>query len=133
VVLEKRPGFMALQFTLVGEVEVECDRCLDPFMAGINSLQSIFVKIGDTPGEVEDDVVIIGRDEHEIEVGHLMYEFIILSLPVQRIHPVNAKGHSACNPEMLKKLDSLIIKEPHLEDQGDPRWDALKGIIGKNN
>ena len=40
-------------------------------MTKIESSQVIYVKYGDTPGEIEDDVVIIGKDDHEIEVGQM--------------------------------------------------------------
>lgn len=133
VMLEKTGSFMALHFTFNGKVELECDRCLDPFMSDIHQVQTVFLKFGDLPGELEDDVIMIRKEDHEIEVGQLMYEYIILSLPVQRIHPVDENGLSGCDPEMLKKLNTLASKEPHMENQGDPRWDALKGIIEKNN
>jgi uncharacterized metal-binding protein YceD (DUF177 family) len=88
--------------------------------------------MGETPGEIEDDVLIIGRDDHEIEVGQYLYEFIMLALPYQKVHPDDSEGQSTCNPEMLKKLDAHSTKEPDGEENIDPRWDALKGIIEKN-
>ena len=87
VILEKKPGVLSLHFSLNGVVEVICDRCLEPFMMGIDAKQTIFVKMGDTPGEIEDDVIMIHKDDHEIEVGQFMYEFIILALPYKKIHP----------------------------------------------
>jgi len=131
--LEKKLGVMALHFSLNGEVEVVCDRCLEPFMTRISSSQVIFVKTGETPEEIEDDVVIIGKGDHEIEVGRFMYEFIILALPFKRIHPTDGHGNSSCNQDMIKKLDAHRTKEYDRSDQKDPRWDALKGIIEKNN
>lgn len=85
--LEKKQGVLSLHFELSGEVEVLCDRCLENFMTEIHSTDTIFVKMGDTPGELEDDVLVIGRRDHEIEVGQYFYEFIVLALPYQRIHP----------------------------------------------
>ena len=133
VVLEKKGGVLALHFSIDGEVEVICDRCLEPFMTKINSSQIIFIKTGESPGEIDDDVVIIGKDDHEIEVGHYMYEFIILALPYKRIHPTDNKGNSSCNQDMLERLNALRSKQSEQNDQTDPRWDALKGIIEKNN
>ncbi len=130
VVLEKKHGFFSLHFLLEGEVEVTCDRCLDKFMTPVLSKQKVFVKLGDEPGEIEDDVLVIGRDDHEIEVGQYMYEFLMLALPCQKMHPDDAEGRSTCNPEMLKKLDAHQARE--VEKETDPRWDALKGIIEKN-
>ena len=132
VVLEKKPGLMSLHFSLEGQVEVACDRCLDEFMLDIFTLQTMYVKIGDTPGEVEDDVLIIGRDDHEIQVGQYLYEFIMLALPYQRIHPDVAGGTSACNQEMLRKLNDHRAQEHEIKETTDPRWDVLKGIIEKN-
>ncbi|MCK5068502.1 MAG: DUF177 domain-containing protein [Bacteroidales bacterium] len=131
VILEKKPGVFALHFSLKGDVEVVCDRCLEKFMTGISTSQSIFVKTGDTPGEIEDDVLMIGRDDHEIEVGQYLFEFIILALPYQKVHPEDSKGNSTCDPEMLKQLDAHRFKEPDQGENSDPRWDALKDIIEK--
>jgi uncharacterized metal-binding protein YceD (DUF177 family) len=128
-VLEKKPGFMAIHFTMKGEVELECDRCLDYFSAAIQASQTIFVKVGETPGELEDDVIMIGKDEHEIEVGQIMYEYIILSLPVQRVHPEDVSGESTCNPEMIKRLNDFSSTGMRKNEKADPRWDALKDII----
>jgi uncharacterized metal-binding protein YceD (DUF177 family) len=127
--LEKKQGVISLHFSLKGEVEVECDRCLERFMTGISTSQSIFVKMGDTPGEIEDDILMIGRDDHEIEVGQYLFEFIILALPYQKVHPEDAQGNSTCDPVMIEKLDAHRFREPDQKENGDPRWDALKGII----
>ena len=132
VILEKKPGVFSLHFSLEGKVEVLCDRCLEKFMTDVSTTQTIFVKMGETPGEIEDDVLIIGRDDHEIEVGQYLYEFIMLALPYQKVHPDDSEGHSTCNPEMLKQLNAHRTKEPEREEKIDPRWDALKGIIEKN-
>jgi uncharacterized metal-binding protein YceD (DUF177 family) len=131
VILEKKQGVFSLHFMLDGEVEVMCDRCLENFMMPISSSQNIYVKTGEAPGEMDDDILIIGRDDHQVEVGQYLYEFIILALPYQKLHPDNSEGNSTCNPEMLKKLDAHRIKEPDLENNRDPRWDALKEIIEK--
>lgn len=132
VILEKKPGVLSLHFRLEGEVEVMCDRCLEKFMTGVSTKQIIFVKMGEKTGEMDDDVLIIGRDDHEVDVGQYLYEFIMLALPYQKIHPDDSNGHSTCNPEMLKQLDAHRAKEQDKKIMTDPRWDALKGLIEKN-
>ena len=131
VIFEKKAGILALHFSLTGEIEVICDRCLEAFKTGISSRQTIYVKWGGEVGEIEDDVLIVGRDEHEIEVGQYLYEFIILALPYQRIHPEDADGNSTCNPEMLNKLKAHQAQITDQSELTDPRWDVLKGIIEK--
>lgn len=133
VILEKKHGVITLRFLLAGEVEVVCDRCLESFSADIDTAQQIFMKLGDIPGEIEDDVVMIGKKDHEIEVGQFMYEFIVLALPIKRIHPLDGDGNSTCDQEMLQRLEDHRAKNKEQNNQSDPRWDALKGIIEKNN
>lgn len=128
LILEKKTGVFSLHFHLFGEVEVNCDRCLEPFMAEIDTEQTIFVKLGEEAGEIEDDVIMIHRDDHEIEVGQYMYEFVLLALPYQRYHPNDDEGVPGCNPDMIRRLEELQGKEENT-DQTDPRWDSLKGII----
>ncbi len=132
VILEKKTGVFALHFSLEGKVEVVCDRCLENFLTDVSTRQTIFIKPGETPGEIEDDVLMIGRDDHEIKVGQYLYEFIMLALPYKKVHPDDSEGHSTCSPEMLKRLDAHRTKEHDSDEMIDPRWDALKGIIEKN-
>ena len=72
ILFEKKVGVLALHFDLSGEVEVICDRCLELFRAPIETKQTIFVKLGEEAEEVDDDVIVIARDEHEIEVAQYM-------------------------------------------------------------
>lgn len=133
VILEKSAGSMVLCFHLEGNVEVVCDRCLDRFMIPIRSDQQLILKRGEKPGEIEDDVVVIGIEEHEINVRQYLFEFLILALPVRRVHPVDEKGLSGCNPEMIEKLEAHQDQEDSRKEGTDPRWDALKEIIENNN
>ena len=133
IVLVKKHGVMELHFMVTGKVEVVCDRCLEPFWTAITSSHIIYVKIGNQPEEVNEDVVVIGKDDHEIEVSQFLYEFIVLALPVKRIHSKDQDGKSMCDPGMLEKLEAHRIKKADQEANTDPRWDALKGIIEKNN
>jgi len=133
LVLEKEAGIMVLHIHLKGEVEVICDRCLDPFMTPIQSDQHLILKRGDTPGEIEDDVIVIGKEDHEIDVKQYLYEYVMLALPYKRIHPFDENGMSTCNPRMIEKLEAHQERKDDQKNHPDPRWNALKEIIEKNN
>jgi len=106
VIMDNRAGALTFRFHLEGEVEVMCDRCLDPFMTEIRSVQQLIVKRGDVPGELDDDVLVIGKDDHEIDIRQYLYEFVVLAIPCKRIHPPDKNGKSTCNPEMIKILEA---------------------------
>jgi uncharacterized protein len=63
-----------------------------------------------------------------LDLRQQIYEFIMLALPIKRVHPADKKGKSTCDPVMLKKLEELIIEEK----ENDPRWDELKKLMNNN-
>jgi uncharacterized metal-binding protein YceD (DUF177 family) len=67
--------------------------------------------------------------ENELDLQQHLYEFIMLALPIKRVHPNDEEGNSTCDPVMLKKLDELIVDE---EPGTDPRWDELKKLKNYN-
>ena len=43
----------------------------------------------------------------QVSVEKLIYEFIVLSIPIRRVHPDDEEGNSLCDPDMLKKIDEF--------------------------
>jgi uncharacterized metal-binding protein YceD (DUF177 family) len=130
VELEKRTTYLRLLFKVEGEVELICDRCLEPYLQPIKSKYPMLVKFSETEADDGDEVIYIHPGSHQVEVAKLIYEFIVLSIPIRHVHPDDEDGESRCDPEMLQKLDEF--KAPDLQDNDpvDPRWDDLRKIIG---
>lgn len=124
---DKSESFFLLDFQLDGTVNVICDRCGDPFDKSIENEQRIIVKFGDNEEATDDDdeVVYISRNETHLNVAQLIYEFIILSVPIHKVHPIK-KGKSTCNKEVLKRLDQLSPE--HREAELNSTWSKLKQI-----
>lgn len=132
VELNKKPHLLEFMFNIKGSVEITCDRCLDEFDFQVDYNGRLFVKFSDTEEELDDNVICLSPEEHEINIAHYLYESISLSLPLKRVHPTDKKGKPLCNPEMLKKLKEYEINAPADEDV-DPRWDELKKLMENNN
>jgi len=113
------------RFHLKGSAQVECDRCLDEFNMPVDYQSRLFVKTEDIEN-AEDDIVYLKSDESEIDISQFIYENIIFSLPQKRVHP-DIKGKSQCNPEMLKKLNSLSANKSNKTP--DPRWNEFKKML----
>ena len=73
VSLEKQSTMMILEFALSGSVHSECDHCGDALEMGIQTQQQIIVKFGDQTSEGDDDILILGPNEHEIDLAHYLY------------------------------------------------------------
>ena len=56
-----------------------CDRCLEPFMTRVDTTADHLCEDWEIrPGEIEDDVIMIHKDDHEIEVGQLCMSLLFL-------------------------------------------------------
>ncbi|HDR68715.1 MAG TPA: DUF177 domain-containing protein [Bacteroidaceae bacterium] len=131
VLQEMKTDAVVLYFTLKGEVTVVCDRCLEYYAQSVEGKETLFFKYGEYTGEIDDKIIMISREAHEIVIDQYLFEFIVLSLPVKRIHPDDPDGNPACNKEMMKKLNQYLINDE--QKINDPRWDDLKSIIEKIN
>ena len=129
--LEKRSTYLRLNFVLKGEVELICDRCLENYLQPIKKSYPMLVKFSETETDDGDEVIYIHPGSHQVEVAGLIYEFIVLSIPIRHVHPKGKKGETLCDPEMIHKLDEYKAPESDESSPIDPRWNELKKIIDK--
>ena len=127
--LDKRSSHLDLVIRISGSVRVCCDRCLEMFFQPVSSENRLLVKFGKSIKEIDPDILSVPVDEHELDLKQHLYDFIHLSLPIRRVHPDDINGNSTCDPDMLKKLDELIVEE---ESKDDPRWEELKKLMNDN-
>ena len=119
---DKRSGFFLLHFDIDGRVNVACDRCGDYFDLKLWDEFDLVLKltsdaIPESGTNDEDDVVFIPRSETVIDLSEWIYEFILLSIPMQRVHPSKDDGSEGCNPEALKMLKQM--SEEHKEQKNN--------------
>ena len=122
--IDRQETLLTLHFDLEGSVRVPCDRCADEFDQPIESRQEFFIKLGTENAQESDDVIVVSPDLSEYDVRPLVYEFIILAIPMHRVHP-----EGECNPEVIAMLNQEAEPaEEESTDEIDPRWAALKDI-----
>jgi len=129
VVMDKRSSHLDLAISVTGKVRICCDRCLEMFFYPLHCENRLLVKFGKTVEDIDPDILSLPVGENELDLTQHFYEFIMLALPIKRVHPKDINGNSTCDPEMLKKLDELIIDE---DKDIDPRWDELKKLMNNN-
>lgn len=121
--VEREETMMTLCFSFAGEVQVPCDRCADEFFLPIEGENEFLVKTGvEQPADSDDDdVVYLPADQGTFDVSELIYEYIILSIPMHRVHP-----EGQCNPKVMEFLNQEPSEES--EEELDPRWAALQNV-----
>lgn len=129
VTLTKSGKTLTFSFFIEGEVEVQCDRCLDYFYMPLQCHEELFVEFGARNSDITDvdKVLTLAYTETEINLTQHLYEYIHLNLPYRRIHPESSEGVSQCNEEMLNRLSAMELSEN--EEKIDPRWEKLKSIL----
>lgn len=120
--LEKRENYIILLFYIDGKIDLECDRCLDIYAQEIFGDYKLIIQIGGKATEANDnndDIIALPANEDFINVAKPIYDYILLSIPYQRIHS-NPKD---CNQQMIDKL-----KEKKENNEIDPRWEILNKL-----
>lgn len=130
VELEKRSTHMRLSFSISGVVQIVCDRCLENFNYPLESTRELLVKFSEKRVEDEAELIYLHPNDFQIEIAQYIYEFVILSLPIRRIHPDGENGETLCDPVMIKKLDEMRYHGNDLDEPEDPRWKELKKFSG---
>ena len=123
---QKKDSFFILNFQVDGTVNLPCDRCCEQFDYELITDFEIIVKFDEVEEgmENEGDVIFISRSDTSLNVADIIYDYILVNIPIQVIHPNDEHGNSTCNPEILKKL----IPNQKIEDDIDPRWLELSKI-----
>lgn len=119
VKLEKQERMLIFDFITTGNMVIPCDRCLADLVVPVKGNDRLIVKFGQEWEEESDEVIVIPEKESHVDLSNFIYEYIMLKLPIQRVHP---EDRGLCDPEVIEKLDEH--KETHI----DPRWEALKQL-----
>ena len=126
--LDKKPTLMELHFKHKGTVTVPCDLTSEVYDQPVKGQFMLIVKFGEEYNADSDELLILPHGEYQVDVAQYIYETIVLSVPLKRVHPGVKDG--TLESVALKKLDELAVKEEHPEtDESDPRWDTLKKLL----
>lgn len=118
--LENKNGLYDLNFTLKGLVQVPCDRCLDPIDIEIDTTYNIKVEYGDSYDDASDDLLIIPAANPYLNVAYMLYDTILLSIPMRHVHPLGK-----CNRAMASALNRHKVQG---EDEEDEMVDTNIGL-----
>ncbi|MDR2145711.1 MAG: DUF177 domain-containing protein [Tannerella sp.] len=119
-----------LHFHTEGAVTVECDRCLGDMEIPVEADNKLVVTLGETYSETSDEHVTVSEEEGMINVAWFMYEFIVLALPLKRVHPAGE-----CDEKMASKLREYSVEQADGDAAADSenvridaRWEALRKL-----
>ena len=128
VTVEKSGRYVGVDCEAFGSLVVECDRCLDELNLPVDVEILLSVKYGEEesseephPGERE--VIFIPETEAELDMSQIIYDYICLSIPLQRVHE-----DGECNPEAIRHLKAEETAAVQ-DDENNP-FASLKSLLG---
>lgn len=127
--LDKKSGFMLLKFDIDGTVKAGCDRCGNTLPLQLWDEFTIIVKMVDEPDsmneqEEDPDIYYISRGASHLYISDWIFEFINLSIPLQKICSEEEIGGIKCNIEVLEKLKKMEAEAT--KDSSPTLWKGLE-------
>lgn len=131
--LDKHSSFMILKFEVSGEVGLNCDRCGRPLTKQLWDDFEMVVKMVDDPDTLNEkdedpDVFYISKTESHLHVADWLYEFILLSIPSQRLCSDADAGGGECDPaalEVLRRMEEQAQAQAREGERDNPIWKGL--------
>jgi uncharacterized metal-binding protein YceD (DUF177 family) len=129
--MDKKSGFMLLKFEIGGLIEVTCDRCGSTTLPlNLWDEFNIVVKLAEDPDvmneqEEDPDVYYISRGDSHLHIAGWIYEFINLSIPMQKMCSEEKMRSSFCNNDVL---DMLGKEEDGAAASENPIWKGLEKL-----
>jgi uncharacterized protein len=127
VVLNKHETFIEANFSIQGQADLICDRSLEPFKHPVRIKKKVMFKYGEQAGEIDEEIIVITREQAQLDLGQLMYEMIGIEIPIKKLHPKFQEI------EEEDDSDGKIVYTSKNDDDNDdgaidPRWEILKKL-----
>ncbi len=125
VLFDKKPGIYILDVNAKGWHEATCDRCLEKIQMPGEASYRYFFNQKNTGLEEDEDVFTLEEGTVDLDLRPLVYESIILSLPLINVYDCDEDDQAPCDENVLEILRNKNIDD---SDSTDSAWDALKDI-----
>ena len=121
--VRQKAGAYELDIALVGQVEIPCDRCLEPMLQEIDAQCVLKVRLGDVFDD-DGDIITVAADKAELDLAWNLYEIVVLGIPIHHAHP---------DGQCPVDVPFLVGNEPEAAAQpkSDNPFAKLKELMGQ--
>lgn len=125
--MDKQSRMLVLDFSIKGAIVVECDRCAEDVEVKVKDKKRLVCKFVND-GSDSEDILFLDEKDAFLDLSIIINEFIVLALPMRRVHPEDKNGNPTCNVEQLERLKKLSVAP-----KVDSPWEALKNLNIEEN
>ncbi len=119
--LDKKDNHSILTFNIEGHTNTNCDRCLESIDLPVYGEYILHVKHSLEEGSTE-DVLFVHPELSVLDLAQIIYEYVLLSLPIVNTYDCTKEEKPPCNFKVLNLLDS------DTDEKGPDIWSSLKGL-----
>ncbi|MBX3102411.1 MAG: DUF177 domain-containing protein [Bacteroidetes bacterium] len=125
--IDRQPALLDARIALEGNIELVCDRCLQPYPKAIVARHRIVYSY-DAPDEqpeaaTDDELVFISRNLQTLDMSQDLYDLVSLQVPLRKA-PCDEDNTLCLADEQVRNL----LDAPAGDTSADPRWDALNKL-----
>ena len=127
VLMDKYSSFLEFFLQIEGSVQLQCDISGRFYREPVEAELSVLVKFGQEYDDSNEEVITIPHQSHAFNIAQLIYESVMLSIPMKKVAPDLTDEERA----LVEKFHGEPA-ESAPEEEIDPRWEALKKLKDKN-
>jgi uncharacterized metal-binding protein YceD (DUF177 family) len=130
--LDKRIEPFIIDVLINGSITTECDKCASLVAIPVIGNHTLYVKFsgGDSIHDsLDDDILIIHREEPEIDLSPFLHDYVHLSLPVSKVC-VDPGNTDYCDKEVVRILEQM--KNNIEPKQNNGLWQSLEKLKNIN-
>ena len=121
LVMLKSETVLDIELRFTGTIEVPCDIPNELYPPTLENSFAMQIKFGDEYNDENEELLILPHGNYEFNAGQMIYELVVLSIPLKLLGPNAGNG-----------IEDLIEEEEdETEEKTDPRWDQLKNLLNK--
>lgn len=119
----KNGSGLELVLFVKAELVFPCDRCLQSLPVPVSNSQRVWIKQSEQKELDSEDIIIIGKYDHQINIKPVVYDMIHLSIPMRLVCDELSENQT-CDQQVLQKLNTPDVSD----SESDPRWEKLKKL-----
>jgi len=127
VEMDRKHGSSVFTFDIEGITKTNCDRCTESIDLPMDGEFILHVKHG-IESESTDEIMYIHPETSTLNLSQVIYEFILLCMPLVKTYDCENDEHPPCNFNILEKLELKEGQEIEKNVINNGIWDSLKDL-----
>ncbi len=128
VSLDKRIEPYVIDVLINGSITTECDKCASSVDIPVIGNHTLYVKFSGVDSDetsIDDDILVLHREESEIDLYPFLHDYVYLSLPISKVceDPGNTQY---CDKEVVRILEQM--KNNNVPEQKNNLWQSLEKL-----